>query len=414
MGVSVELSNIMLREYRNVTKCVRCPTEVRDEISEFMAKKKQVKEQINLMPDFDDMVDEEDFEDEDDLVELPQHGKKSTPTQGSTQRTSSSSVQSKLKRPRKIGPMDCFFTPDPDVVAQKQKGKGKQSKIDENDLYRKELMERACVRIARWMYDAGIPFNAVNYDNFGPMIDAIGQFGPGLKPPTYYMIRVLYLKKEVNHVNKLMKEHRDDWAKYGCSIMCDSWTDKRNRTLLNFLVNFPRGTMFIESIDVSSYSKDGNKMFNLLDNFVEKIGKANVIQVITDSAAANVLARKFLETKRPHLYWTPCAVHCLDLMLKDIFKLSNFKKTFDRAIGMHGYIYNRPSLLNMMKHFTQLKELVKPAKTIFATAFLTLQRVYQQRNNLRKMFTSEEWTKSKWAKESRGKKTAQILLMPSF
>ncbi|XP_028092495.1 uncharacterized protein LOC114292681 [Camellia sinensis] len=161
--------------------------------------------------------------------------------------------------------------------------------------------------------------------------------------------------------------------------------------------------MFIESIDVSSYSKDGNKMFNLLDNFVEKIGKANVIQVITDSAAANVLARKFLETKRPHLYWTPCAVHCLDLMLKDIFKLSNFKKTFDRAIGMHGYIYNRPSLLNMMRHFTQLKELVKPAKTIFATAFLTLQRVYQQRNNLRKMFTSEEWTKSKWAKESREK-----------
>lgn len=61
------------------------------------------------MPDFDDMVDEEDFEDEDedDLVELPQHVKKSIPTQGSTQRTNSDSVQSKLKRPRKIGPMDC-------------------------------------------------------------------------------------------------------------------------------------------------------------------------------------------------------------------------------------------------------------------------------------------------------------------
>mgnify|MGYP003702456167 CR=1 FL=1 len=127
-----------------------------------------------------------------------------------------------------------------------------------------------------------------------------------------------------------------------------------------------------------------------------------------------LLIGKFLETKRPHLYWTPCAVHCLDLMLEDIFKLSKFKKTFDRAIVMHGYIYNRPSLLNMMRHFTQLKELVKPAKTRFATAFLTLQRVYQKRNNLRKMFTSDEWTKSKWAKEPRGKKTTQILLMPSF
>ncbi|XP_028112447.1 uncharacterized protein LOC114310603 [Camellia sinensis] len=67
-----------------------------------------------------------------------------------------------------------------------------------------------------------------------------------------------------------------------------------------------------------------------------------------------------------------------------------------------------------MRRFTQLKELVKPAKTRFATAFSTLQRVCQQRNNLKKMFTSEEWIKSKWTKEPQGKKTAQILLMPSF
>ncbi|GMP32949.1 hypothetical protein CsSME_00006479 [Camellia sinensis var. sinensis] len=209
------------------------------------------------------------------------------------------------------------------------------------------------------------------------------------------MIRIPYLKKEVNHVHKLMKEHKEDWAKYGCSIMCDGWTDRKHRTLINFLVNCPKRTMFLESIDASSYSKDANKIFNLLDKFVDKIGEANVVQIVTDSAAANVLVGKFLEAKRPHLYWTPCVAHCLDLMLEDIFKLPNFKKTFERAIGVHGYIYNRPSLLNMMRSFTQLKELVKPAKTQFATAFLTLQKLYQQRNNLRKMFTSEEWTKSK-------------------
>lgn len=101
-------------------------------------------------------------------------------------------------------------------------------------------------------------------------------------------------------------------------------------------------------------------------------------------------------------------------MSEDIFKLPKFKKTFERAIGVHSYIYNHPSLLIMMRSFTQLKELVKPAKTLFATAFLTLQRLYQQKNYLRKMFTSEEWTKSKWAKEPQGKKTAQIMLMPSF
>ncbi|XP_028078601.1 uncharacterized protein LOC114280432 [Camellia sinensis] len=120
--------------------------------------------------------------------------------------------------------------------------------------------------------------------------------------------------------------------------------------------------MFVESVNASSYSKDGQKLFELLDKFVEKVGKENVVQVITDSAAANVLAGRFLEAKYEHLYWTPCAAHCLDLMLEDIFKIPRLKKTFKRGIAVHGYIYNQPTLLNMMRRYTNLKNLIKSAK----------------------------------------------------
>ena len=89
-----------------------------------------------------------------------------------------------------------------------------------------------------------------------------------------------------------MKGRLEDWVKYRCSIMVDGWTDKKGRTLLNFLVNCPKGTMFVESIDASSYSKDAEKMFQLIDKFVERIGEAHVVQVVIDSAAANVLAGK--------------------------------------------------------------------------------------------------------------------------
>ena len=114
----------------------------------------------------------------------------------------------------------------------------------------------------------------------------------------------------------------------------------------------------------------------------------------------------FLEAKYEHLYWTPCAAHCLDLMLEDIFKIPRLKKTFERGIAVHNYIYNRPTLLNMMRCYTNLKNLIKPAKTRLATAFLTLSRMHQQKNNLRKMVTSEDWTSSKWAKEPQGKRMA--------
>ena len=62
----------------------------------------------------------------------------------------------------------------------------------------------------------------------------------------------------------------------------------------------------------------------------------------------------------------------------------------------------------MMRHFTGQRELPRPAKTRFATAFITLSRLHEQKNNLRKMFTSAEWLESKWAKEQKGN------IMPSF
>ena len=52
--------------------------------------------------------------------------------------------------------------------------------------------------------------------------------------------------------------------------------------------------MFIESIDVSSYKKTGERMFQLLDSMVEKIGEDKVVQVITDNNSSYVMAGKKL------------------------------------------------------------------------------------------------------------------------
>ncbi|KAL0462052.1 UNVERIFIED_CONTAM: hypothetical protein Slati_0092800 [Sesamum latifolium] len=112
--------------------------------------------------------------------------------------------------------------------------------------------------------------------------------------------------------------------------MADGWTDRKHRSLINFLVNSPKGTKFIGSVDASSYSYTGEKLFELLDKFVQQIGEKNVNQFITDSTSANVL-----------------------------------------------------------------DDMVRPAKIRFATAFLTLKRFHTEKANLKKMFTSEKWTKSK-------------------
>ena len=121
-----------------------------------------------------------------------------------------------------------------------------------------------------------------------------------------------------------------------------------------------------------------------------------------------------LQKKRPNLYWTPCATHCIDLILEDIGKLPNIKRTLEKAISLNGYIYNRSWLLNMMRHFTGQRELLRPTKTRFATAFITLSRLHKQKNNLRKMFTSAEWSESRWAKEQKGKNVAKTVFLEYY
>lgn len=121
-----------------------------------------------------------------------------------------------------------------------------------------------------------------------------------------------------------------------------------------------------------------------------------------------------MEAEYPHLYWTPCAAHCIDLILEDIWKITCHQATMKKAMALNAYIYNHPGLLNMMRRFTNQRELLRPAKTRFATAFITLSSIYQQKSNLRKMFTSEDWTSSKWAREQSGKRVAQTILSTSF
>ena len=191
-----------------------------------------------------------------------------------------------IKRIRQKGPMDHFFTPNPKMVVQNRKNT--QTTI--NNAYKKEAKERADIIFHRWMYDAAIPFNAVNYASFQPMLEVIGQYGVGYKGPSFQDVRVTNLKKELALTKNSMKDHFTEWKKNGCSIMSDGWTDGKERSLVNFLVNSSRGIMFMKSIDAFFMVKTGEKLFELLDSWVEEVGEANVVQVMTNNASNYVAA----------------------------------------------------------------------------------------------------------------------------
>ncbi|XP_019160773.1 PREDICTED: uncharacterized protein LOC109157329 [Ipomoea nil] len=191
--------------------------------------------------------------------------------------------------------------------------------------------------------------------------------------------------------------------------MSDGWQDIRHRSLINFLVINPSGTVFWKCVDASEHVKDAKLLFRLLDEVVEEVGEELVVQVITDNASNYRATGQMLMEKRKHLYWTPCAAHCLDLMREKIGELPQHKNALIKAKKVSNYIYNHSLVLSLMRQFTN-RELIRPATTRFAIAYLTLQSIYQVRQPLEGMFTSEKWTNSNYANKADGKEIRRIIL----
>jgi len=272
-----------------------------------------------------------------------------------------------------------------------------------NNMFKKGLTEEACQAIARFFYNNAIPFNVAKSEEFMTMFELVSRHGLGFKPPSYHEIRVKYLKEEVANTSLALQAHRDEWKKMGCTIMIDGWMDKKRRTIINFLVNSPKGTVFLKFIDASAISKTSEKVFEMIDNVVEEVGEDNVIQVVTDNAANYKAAGQMLMAKRKKLFWTPCAAHCVDLMLEDYEKkIPIHEETISKGKKITTFIYSRTSLICLLQHFTKGRDLVRSGITHFATSYLTLGRLHENKGALIRMFTSEEWKTSKFAKTNDG------------
>jgi hypothetical protein len=116
-----------------------------------------------------------------------------------------------------------------------------------------------------------------------------------------------------------------------------------------------------------------------------------------------------LMEKRPRLYWTPCAAHCIDLMLEKIGELPQHKMALLKAKKVSNFIYNHQWVLSLSRKMLK-KDLLRPAATRFATAFLTIQSIYESKEALQQMFISSEWSTCNWAKKADGKEIKKIIM----
>ncbi|KAL9659956.1 hypothetical protein QQ045_024766 [Rhodiola kirilowii] len=238
--------------------------------------------------------------------------------------------------------------------------------------------------------------------------------GAGYKAPNFYRVRGHLLNHWVGEVNKLVDSYRNIWKNTGCTLMADGWTDRSRRSLINFLVYCPKGTIFLKSVDASDVSKTATMLHKLFKEVILYVGAENIVHIVTDNAANYVAAGRLLEAEFPKLFWSPCAAHCINLMFQDIGKLEEVSEAVTHASKITKYIYNHCYALHLMRQHTGGREILRPAPTRFATNFIALQSILGQKDALRGMVTSREWTTSAYAKDTKAKKFVDQVLDSSF
>ena len=88
--------------------------------------------------------------------------------------------------------------------------------------------------------------------------------------------------------------------------------------LINFMATSEKGPLFIKSIDGTKEYKDKQFIADLFLTVIGEVRHQHVVQIITDNAFIMKAAGSIVEAEYPHIFWSPCVVHTLNLALKNI------------------------------------------------------------------------------------------------
>ena len=153
--------------------------------------------------------------------------------------------------------------------------------------------------------------------------------------------------------------------------------------------------------------KNHKYIYKLLKSVIKDVGEENMVQIVIDNGSVFVKASKLL-MKKFNLYWTPCAVHCVNLMFKDIDKRPSVAEVISNARKITNFIYNHGWLLAHMRKFYG-GDIVRPGATRFATNYIALDSLLKKGVDLKKLFISDQWAQQKLSQIKIGQEVDKLI-----
>jgi hypothetical protein len=162
------------------------------------------------------------------------------------------------------------------------------------------------------------------------------------------------------------------------------------------------GPMFLRAINAAGDTKSKEYIFERLVETIDFIGAENVVQVVTDNASNCRGAGLMVEQKYPHIFWTPCVVHTLNLAWRSIcaerteadpeYEFCNWiSDVSSDAQQIRNFIMNHSMRLSMFNEFSKLKFLAI-AETRFASQIVMLKRFREIKDALTSLVVCPRWS----------------------
>jgi len=134
--------------------------------------------------------------------------------------------------------------------------------------------------------------------------------------------------------------------------------------------------------DFSGVEKTGQVIAELLLKAIDEVGPSNVLQVITDNASNYKAVGKEIEKVHRHIFWSPCVVHSLSLILKTFAKeMPWLESVYNRGKTIVKFFLGHGQTIAMFRANSRL-DLLKVAETRFASHYVMLKRLLDCREAL--------------------------------
>ncbi|CAL5098119.1 unnamed protein product [Urochloa decumbens] len=256
--------------------------------------------------------------------------------------------------------------------------------------------DAADMKIIKFIAANGISFNVLRSPYYSEMVSAINNAPKGYKGPGSEKGRTTLLDALKRNVENDLSPVRDTWLTQGVSVVSDGWTNIKGQPLINVLASNSVGSCFLYAEDYSGIEKTGDAIAEFLLKAIEEIGPKNVIQVVTDNASNCKAAGREIQKVHKHIFWSPCVVHTLNLMFKDFAgKFTWMEDTYKAGKAIVNFFRSHCHCLAMFRNNSDL-DLLKVAKTRFASHYILLERLRTVRDGITTTVVTRQW--KEWVK----------------